>query len=56
MSLLGIIAPEPVARMLGTDAGAHRWAPALDEAKKKNWTVISMKNVWKRVFAFDEKG
>jgi len=24
-----------------------------DEAKKKNWTVISMKNDWKRVFAFD---
>jgi phosphoglycolate phosphatase-like HAD superfamily hydrolase len=27
-----------------------------DEAKKKNWTVISMKNDWKRVFAFDKKG
>ena len=27
-----------------------------DEAKKKNWTVISMKNDWKRIFAFDEKG
>src|SRR6516225_6011761 len=27
-----------------------------DEAKKKNWIVISMKNDWKRVFAFDEKG
>jgi hypothetical protein len=24
------------------------------EAKKKNWTVISMKNDWKRVFAFDK--
>jgi phosphoglycolate phosphatase-like HAD superfamily hydrolase len=24
-----------------------------DEAKKKSWTVISMKNDWKRVFAFD---
>jgi phosphoglycolate phosphatase-like HAD superfamily hydrolase len=24
-----------------------------DEAKKKNWTVISMKNDWKRIFAFD---
>jgi len=23
-----------------------------DEAKKKNWTVISMKNDWKRVFSF----
>jgi phosphoserine phosphatase len=27
-----------------------------DEAKKKNWTVISMKNDWKHAFAFDEKG
>ena len=25
-----------------------------DEAKKRGWTVISMKNDWKRVFAFDE--
>ena len=24
-----------------------------DEAKKKNWTVISMKNDWKRIFSFD---
>jgi hypothetical protein len=27
-----------------------------EEAKKKNWTVISMKNDWKRVFSFEEKG
>ena len=25
-----------------------------DEAKKKNWTVISMKNDWKRIFAFEQ--
>jgi phosphoglycolate phosphatase-like HAD superfamily hydrolase len=24
-----------------------------DEAKKQNWTVISMKNDWKRIFAFE---
>jgi hypothetical protein len=24
-----------------------------DEAKKDRWTVISMKNDWKRIFAFD---
>jgi phosphoglycolate phosphatase-like HAD superfamily hydrolase len=31
------------------------FTPALyDEAKKKGWTVISMKNDWKRIFAFDE--
>jgi hypothetical protein len=28
--------------------------PALyDEAKKNGWTVISMKNDWRRVFAFE---
>ena len=26
-----------------------------DEAKKQGWTVISMKNDWKRVFAFESK-
>ena len=25
-----------------------------DEAKKEDWTVISMKNDWKQIFAFDE--
>jgi len=25
----------------------------LDEAKKQGWVVISMKNDWKRVFAFE---
>jgi phosphoglycolate phosphatase-like HAD superfamily hydrolase len=25
-----------------------------DEAKKKNWTVISMKNDWKRIFKFEQ--
>ena len=24
-----------------------------DEAKKDRWTVISMKNDWKRIFAFE---
>lgn len=27
--------------------------PVYDEAKKKGWTVISIKNDWKRVFAFE---
>jgi hypothetical protein len=26
-----------------------------DEAKKKGWPVISMKNDWKRIFTFEEK-
>ena len=28
---------------------------ALDEAKARGWTVISMKDDWKRVFPFDTK-
>jgi hypothetical protein len=27
--------------------------PLMDEAKAKGWTVISMKNDWKRIFAFE---
>jgi phosphoglycolate phosphatase-like HAD superfamily hydrolase len=27
-----------------------------EEANRKNWTVISMRNDWKRVFTFDENG
>ncbi len=30
------------------------FTPALyDKAKKDSWTVISMKNDWKRIFSFD---
>jgi hypothetical protein len=25
----------------------------MDEASKKGWVVISMKNDWKRIFSFD---
>ena len=35
-----------------TKVGAFTQA-LYDEAKKKGWTVISMKNDWKRIFAFD---
>jgi hypothetical protein len=35
------------------DSKVGTFTPALfDEAKKKDWTVISMKNDWKRIFAF----
>jgi len=27
--------------------------PLMDEAKKNGWTVISMKNDWKRIFPFE---
>jgi phosphoglycolate phosphatase-like HAD superfamily hydrolase len=36
------------------DTKMGTFSPALDaEAKKNGWTVISMKNDWKRIFAFD---
>jgi len=36
------------------DSRVGTFTPALyDEAKKKGWTVISMKNDWKRIFAFE---
>jgi phosphoserine phosphatase len=36
------------------DTKVGTFTPALyDEANKKRWTVISMKNDWKRVFAFE---
>jgi phosphoglycolate phosphatase-like HAD superfamily hydrolase len=36
------------------DSKVGTFTPALyDEAKKKGWTVISMKNDWKRIFAFE---
>jgi phosphoglycolate phosphatase-like HAD superfamily hydrolase len=36
------------------DSKVGTFTPALyEEAKKKEWTVISMKNDWKRIFSFD---
>jgi phosphoglycolate phosphatase-like HAD superfamily hydrolase len=36
------------------DSRVGTFTPALyDEAKKNSWTVISMKNDWKRIFPFD---
>ncbi|MGB7040828.1 MAG: haloacid dehalogenase-like hydrolase, partial [Xanthobacteraceae bacterium] len=36
------------------DTKVGTFPPALyDEAKKNGWTVISMKNDWKRIFAFE---
>ena len=34
---------------VGTFSGA-----LMDEAKKNGWTVISMKNDWKRIFDFEK--
>ena len=39
------------------DSRRQKWGPLAeelsDEAKKNNWNVISMKNDWKRIFAFE---
>jgi len=34
-------------------AAAGRLDKALDEAQAKGWTVVDMKNDWKRIFAFE---
>ena len=34
--------------------GRHLHPAALRQAKKQNWVVISIKNDWKRVFAFGD--
>jgi hypothetical protein len=42
----------PAQGLADTKVGAFTQA-LYDEAKKDGWTVISMKNYWKRIFAFD---
>jgi hypothetical protein len=42
----------PAKGLPATKVGAFSQA-LYDEAKKKSWTVISMKNDWKRIFAFE---
>ena len=41
----------PAAGLPDTKVGTFTQA-LYDEAKKRGWTVISMKNDWKRIFAF----
>ncbi len=36
-------------------AGLARLDRGLDEAPKRGWTIVSMKEDWKRVFAFEER-
>jgi hypothetical protein len=42
----------PAQRLPNTRVGTFTQA-LYDEAKKKGWTVISMKSDWKRIFTFD---
>ena len=44
----------PAQGLLASKVGTFTQA-LYDEAKKKDWSVISMKNDWKRIFAFEEK-
>ncbi len=37
------------------DSSFGRLSRGLDEATKRGWIVVSMKNHWKRVFAFESK-
>ena len=50
----------PEARIATFDQDGTLWVEhpmytqeLFDEAKKDGWTVISMKNDWKRIFAFE---
>ena len=42
----------PAQGLPATRVGAFTQA-LYDDAKKRGWNVISMKNDWKRIFAFD---
>jgi hypothetical protein len=44
----------PAQGLLDTKVGTFTQA-LYDEAKKQGWTVISMKNDWKRIFPFEKK-
>src|SRR5262249_18835036 len=44
----------PALGLPGTKVGTFPQA-LYDEAKQRGWSVISMKNDWKRIFAFDEQ-
>jgi hypothetical protein len=44
----------PANGLPATKVGAFT-QPLYDEAKKDGWTVISMKNDWRRIFAFDSE-
>jgi phosphoglycolate phosphatase-like HAD superfamily hydrolase len=44
----------PAQGLPATRVGAFT-QPLYDEAKKDGWTVISMKNDWRRIFAFDSE-
>jgi len=54
-SFMGIVRHTDAAREWAYDRQSHigRLDKALDEAKAKGWTVVDMKQDWKKVFPFD---
>jgi phosphoglycolate phosphatase-like HAD superfamily hydrolase len=54
--LMGIVRHTDAAREWAYDrqSSIGRLDKALDEANTKGWTVVDMKNDWKRVFSFDK--
>lgn len=53
----GIVHHTDAEREWAYDRNSHigKLDKALDEAKAKGWTVVSMKDDWKRVFPFEGK-
>lgn len=43
----------PAQRLPDTNVGMFSQA-LMDEANKRGWVVISMKNDWERIFAFEQ--
>ena len=48
-----VLIKEPKLLLNDNDAGKAEGIHFFDEAETNGWSVISMKNDWKRIFAFD---
>ena len=55
LRLMGIVHHDDARREFAYDRESHvgRLDKALDEAKARNWIVVSMKSDWKRIFPFE---
>jgi hypothetical protein len=54
--LMLIVHHDDAGREFAYDRQSHigKLDKAWDEAKARNWIVVSMKSDWKRIFAFDQ--
>jgi hypothetical protein len=52
---MGLVHHTDAAREWAYDRQSHvgRLDKALDEAKRRGWTVVDMKSDWKKIFAFE---